>query len=126
MDMFIKANQECFTGLHYVLCESQDMLTDVIHYHSVGSYNLCCSFFRNCLFILFILYVTFKLVFLNRLVIYLVCLPMYLKEIIFFSPVFLAFCGVISVGLLWRCLRYWYNDSRKSKVVCFIFQLFIG
>ena len=54
MDVFIKAKQECFTGLHYVLCESQGMLIDVIHYHYVGSYNLCCSFsgasYSYCLF----------------------------------------------------------------------------
>jgi len=40
-------------------------------------------FFRNFLFVLFILCVTFELSFLSRLVLYLVCLPMYLKVIIF-------------------------------------------
>ena len=59
MDMFIKVNQEYCTGLHYVLFESQDMLINVIHYHYVGSSNLL--FFKNFLFILFILYATFKL-----------------------------------------------------------------
>jgi len=44
MVMFIKADQECFTGLRYVLFESEDVLINVIHYHYVGSSNLRCSF----------------------------------------------------------------------------------